>query len=96
MILPNQQFTLLVTENGPGSRKLSIFGRLRSQKGILSRFRTDSQVVENADEQPPPTYEAALKMMSDDLSLGSVPSTPICWSESRGITEHRILHYPKK
>ena len=61
--ISNLLYFLSVTENGPGSRKLSIFGNLGSQKGILSRFRTDSQAVEISDEQPPPTYEAALTMM---------------------------------
>ena len=34
------------------------------------------------DEQPPPTYELALKMITKESTIGNVPNATYCWMEA--------------
>ena len=38
--------------------------------------------LELVDEQPPPTYELALKMITKESTIGNMPNATYCWMEA--------------
>ena len=84
-------------ENGHGTRiteQQTVLDSGKRGKIIVIGFRKDTQAIEQSNDQPPPpTYEAALKMMTETLSLGSLPNSPVYWPENDAINESGILSF---
>jgi len=44
----------------------------------------------HSDDQPPPAYELALKMMTTEYSLRDLPNETIFWTETEAINNQQL------
>ena len=62
-------------------------GNTKSKKRIFIVMGKNNQASNKSNEVPPPTYETALNMMKQELSLGILPNSPIYCQENNVINE---------
>ena len=46
--------------------------------------------MSDSNDQPPPTYELALKMMTKECSLGALPNETVFWTETETISNQQL------
>ena len=46
-----------------------------------------------ADEQPPPTYELALKMITKETTIGNLPNATNCWMDTEPGNDQVVSGY---
>ena len=46
--------------------------------------------IPHSDDQPPPTYELALKMLNKECSVGGLPNGTLIWTESDVINIQQL------
>ena len=46
--------------------------------------------ISHSEDQPPPTYELALKMMTKECSLGALPNETVFWIETEAINNQQL------
>ena len=53
-------------------------------------FKIEGGIRDDLEEQPPPTYELALKMLTKESSIGALPNSTVIWTES-DISNENVL-----
>ena len=81
---------MIFLENGHGQQHEEDTTGNNSGKPPFILYGENKCGIPPSDDQPPPTYELALKMMTKESSLGDLPNGTVFWTETESINTQQL------